>query len=201
MRGFLFLPSISPPQNRVHPINNRGAADTYTRQCSPTTCCGWFAYCQPDARHRAQLLSSDRFSGAFDGSLCLGRLGRRTVFVSADETTSHARPNHVRLRSIRGPSTPCTRPTASPAGSLLSNSGLLDRNYLATECVVGPKTGRAADRADQACSAPAASWLVHHDGTVDCCRLFGHASLSLRGTSRITSLLRLTGLNVTGYCR
>ena len=98
--------------------------------CSPTTCCGWFAYCQPDARHQAQLLSSDRFSGAFDGSLCLGRLGRRAVFVSADETTSHARPNHVRLRSIRGPYTPCTRPTASPAGSLLSNSGLLDRNYL-----------------------------------------------------------------------
>ena len=28
----------------------------YTRQCSPTTCCGWFAYCQPDTRHRARLL-------------------------------------------------------------------------------------------------------------------------------------------------
>ena len=46
------------------------------------------------------------------------------------KTPSPTRNNHVCYRPIRGPYTPVTCPIASPAGSLLSYSGLPDRNYL-----------------------------------------------------------------------
>ena len=53
----------SPMALREVPWRSRCRAREWRRQCAP-----------PD-------LSSDRFSGALDGSVCLGRLGRRAVRV------------------------------------------------------------------------------------------------------------------------
>ena len=64
----------------------------YTRQCSPTTCCGWFAYCQPDTRHRAGASSSERFSGTLDGSLCLDRPAYRAFCVHLTVKTANRVP-------------------------------------------------------------------------------------------------------------
>ena len=102
----------------------------YTRQWSPTTCCGWLAYCQPDARHgrgfshptdsRAPLTAQYVLVGASSGFLS-------PLTVKNSSPTRH---NHVCHRPIRGPYTPCTRLNSFAYRYASLKSGLPDRNSL-----------------------------------------------------------------------